>query len=476
MGAPERVSRCDGVTAYDVVVIGGGWGGYTAAARAAGHGLRTALVERDKIGGVCLHRGCIPTKVLLETAGLLALTRDSDRFGVTLPPPQLDYPRVRERMGEVVGQLYRGLQGLVKAAGVTTIAAEATFTSPSQVALSDGSSVEARNFVIATGSRPRPLPGLEPDGRTVLDSDGLLALEAPPASLAVLGSGAVGLEFASCFADYGAAVTLVEMLPRIAPLEDVEVSRQLTRSFEARGIRVLVGARAFPETLKRTDDGLRLDVERDGGRETLNAAALLVAIGRVPNTESLGLDVAGVRTERGFIPVDAAQRTNVAGIYAVGDVTGSLQLAHVAAAQGTLAADTIAAVPSPPVNFERLPRATYCRPQIASIGLSEEDARGRGLPVRTGRAHFRANGKALIGGEPDGFVKVVSNQSTGDVLGVHIIGAHATELIAEIALGQFLDMAVWELAASVHPHPTLSETLAEAAQRALGRHGVNVAG
>ena len=456
---------------FDVAVIGGGWGGYTAAVAAAGHGLRTALVERDKLGGTCLHRGCIPTKVLLQTADLLDQARRAEEFGVRLPAPELDFGRVQARKVEVVDRLYKGLQTLVKASKAAQIAGDARLEGPDRLVVRTESGEEtltARNVIVATGSKPRALPGLETDGRFILDSDQILELERLPGSLIVLGSGAVGVEFASCFADYGVAVTLVEMLPAIVPLEDKDVSTLLARTFAKRGLTVITGAKALPETLERTEGGVRLQVEESGGaRRQLDAEALVVAIGRAPVTEGLGLDRAGVNLERGFVMVDESMRTNVPTVYAVGDVRApGLQLAHVAAAEGQHAADVIAGAATVPVNFARLPRATYCRPQIASIGWTEAEAKEQGRQVKTGRAHLRVNGKALIEGEPEGFVKLVADADRGDVLGVHIIGAGASELIAEVALGQLLDAAVWELARAVHPHPTLSEAIGEAAAAA----------
>lgn len=452
---------------FDVVVIGGGWGGYTAAVRAAGHGFKTALVERDKVGGTCLHRGCIPTKVLIQTADLLASARHAAEFGVRLPAPELDYERVRARKDEVVGQLYKGLQTLIRTSRVTSIAGSARLTGPNSIAVDGadgGQTLAAKQIIIASGSRPRPLPGLEPDGRMILDSDSALELDHVPGSIIVLGSGAVGVEFASCYADYGAAVTLVEVLPAVTPLEDTDISAGLARSLSKRGITVLTGTRALPETLERTEGGIRIQVEEgDGARRVLDAEALLVATGRAPVTDGLTLERAGVKIERGFIPVDQSMRTNVPNIYAVGDVTGGLLLAHVAAAEGMHAADWLAGVESVPVEYGRLPRATYTRPQIGSIGLTEDEAKAQGHAVKIGRAHLRVNGKALIAGETEGFVKLVADADRGDILGVHILGASASELISEVALGKLLDASVWELARTVHPHPTLSEAIGEAA-------------
>ncbi|MER3421028.1 MAG: dihydrolipoyl dehydrogenase, partial [Chloroflexota bacterium] len=414
----------------------------------------------------CLHRGCIPTKVLLQTADLLALTARAQEFGVRLPPPELDYARVRARVDEVVGRLYRGLHSLVRGNRVTLIAGHARLRAPGRVAVEGHGEVEAAHTGIATGSRPRPLPGLVFDGHFILSSDDLLTMERLPRSIVIVGAGAVGVEFTSCYADFGCQVTLVEIAPRILPLEDAEVSTALARSLAARGVRILTSTTLLPERVKAGEGGVRLAVRGPDGEA---AEAVLVAVGRQPVIDGLGLEEAGVRLERGFIAVDAEMRTSAPGIYAVGDVTGGLLLAHVAAAEGALAADHIASRPAVALDYRRLPRATYCRPQVASIGLTEEEATAQGYTVVTGRAHLRANGKALITGEPEGFVKLVADARSGDVLGVHILGAQSTEMIAEVALGQLLDVAVWEIGATVHPHPTLSEAIGEAALAAQRR-------
>jgi dihydrolipoamide dehydrogenase len=456
---------------FDVIVIGGGWGGYTAAVRARQHGLRTALVERDKLGGTCLHRGCIPTKALIETAELLSISRRGADYGLKLGEPQLDYARVLQRKGEVVAQLFRGLQQLVKSSGATLIEADARLTGPASVVARGASGQEseltAKAIILATGSRPKALPGVTADGQTILDSDQILDREQVPASLLILGAGAVGVEFASCFNDYGAAVTLVEMLPRVLPLEDADLSTALTRSLTKRGIRVETGVPAIIESISTGEGGVSLEIELAGKRERLQGEALLVAVGRDPLTRGMGIEEQGVRLERGFVVVDEQMRTSVPGVYAVGDCNGRLMLAHVAAAQGVFAADQIAGKSSPLVDFERLPRVTFCRPQVASVGLTEEQARATGRPIKTARTSLRANGKALINGEPDGFVKLVCDESNGDVLGIHMLGDGVTELIAAGSLARFLDASVEELALNVFPHPTLSEILGDAAHAAL---------
>ena len=454
---------------FDVVVIGGGWGGYTAAVRARRHGLSAALVERDKLGGTCLHRGCIPTKVLLQTAETLDLARRMDEFGVHVSEPLIDYEAVTARKSTIVERLYGGLQRLVKGSGVQLIAGTGRLEGTRRVAvIGDGSPelLDAEQVVVATGSRPKRLPGVETDGQVIIDSDQALALDHVPRSVIILGAGAVGVEFASFYRDCGAEVTLVELLPAVLPLEDADVSALLARQLAKRGIRILTNAAAALDSVRRTETGATLDVRLGDGIEHLEAACLLIAAGREPLTGDIGLAEAGVAVERGFVRVDAEMRTSADGVFAVGDVTGSLLLAHVAAAQGALAADVIAGKPGAPVDYARLPRATYCRPQVASVGYSEAEAKAAGYTVRTGRAHLRVNGKALIVGEPEGLVKVVADAEHDDLLGIHLIGPGVTEMVAEGALARFLNASLWELATTVHPHPTVSEAIGEAAEAA----------
>ncbi len=454
---------------FDVVVIGGGWGGYTAAVRARQHGLTAALVERDKLGGTCLHRGCIPTKVLLQTAENLDLARRLAEFGIQTAEPSLAYATVIARKDQVVNQLFSGLQRLVKSSGVQLFAGTGRLDGPGRVQVSAETStdaLEAANIVIATGSRPKQLPGVETDGRFIIDSDQALALDHIPRSVIVLGAGAVGTEFASFYRDTGAEVTLVEMLPAVLPLEDQDISKLLERLLDKRGIHVFTGTAAILDSIRRSDTGVELDLLTGDKTQHLEAECLLVAAGREPLTADIGLEENGVKLDRGFVVVDEQMRTGVPGVYAVGDAIGNLLLAHVAAAEGTLAADIIAGKQTVPVDYPRLPRATYCRPQVASVGLSESEARALGRQLRIGRAHLRVNAKALVLGEPDGFVKVIADADTDDLLGIHLIGAGVTELVAEGALGNFLNASLWELAYSVHPHPTLSEAIGEAAQAA----------
>jgi len=468
---------------FDVVVLGAGTGGYTAAFRAAQLGLRVALVDEDKIGGTCLHRGCIPTKALLESAAFTERVRHAADLGVVLPgEPVVDYAQMARRRDQVVKRMWTGLRSLVGKNNVTWVAGRGRLDGPRRVRVQlqgeDGTPgaggeqvLETANVILATGSRVRSLPGLVPDGTWIVTSDDVLRMDTLPASVVVVGAGAVGAEFASMYHDLGVPVTLLEYLPRIVPLEDAEVSATLEKSFTRRGIRVMTNARFDPASVAADDEGVRLTVGPEGGTaEELRAAMMLVATGRAANVEDIGLETTAVQVEKGVIVVDGYMRTAEPGVYAIGDIVGGLWLAHTAGHEGIVAAHTIAGDPDVhPMDYDTQPRATYCRPEIASIGLTEEQCRERGLSYRVGRMPFQAVAKALIGGEYEGFAKVIARDETGDLLGVHIIGPHATDLIAEASVATLLDAAAWEVGAATHPHPTLSEILGEAAMAVDGR-------
>jgi dihydrolipoamide dehydrogenase len=458
---------------YDVAVIGGGSGGYVAAIRAAQLGLRTLVVESDKVGGTCLHRGCIPTKALLQTAALLDAARHSERLGVRLGEVSLDWPAAARHRDQVVGRLHQGVQGLLRKHGVTLLAGRGRLTGRRTVgvAASGGqeAEVEAGSVILATGSRVRSLPGLDIDGRAVISSDDALVLDHVPRSTIVLGAGAVGVEFASMLRSMGAEVSLVEVADRLVPLEDEAVGPELQRAFERRGIRCLVGARLDPASVQRDDGGVSVTVTGPGGEERLEAELLLVAVGRRANVEELGLEGTAVAVEAGTVRVGPTMETDEPGVYAVGDMVGGFQLAHKAMHEGVIAAEAIAGGDPHPLLPRLVPRTTYCTPQIGSLGLGEAEARAAGHEVCAGTFPFRANGRALIWGEPDGFCKVVADATTNDVLGVHLIGHEVTELIAGPALGALLEMTPFELAHAVAPHPTLSEVLGEAALAVSGQ-------
>ncbi len=468
---------------FDLVVLGAGTGGYTAAFRAAQLGLRVALVDEDKIGGTCLHRGCIPTKALLESAAFVERVRHAKDFGLTLPgEPGIDYAAMAVRRDAVVKRLWTGLKTLIDKNKVTWVAGRGRLDGPQRVRVSqpgeDGTPgtggeriLQATDVILATGSRVKSLPGLTPDGTRIVTSDDVLRMDTLPKDIVIVGAGAVGVEFASMFHDVGVAVTLLEYLPGIVPLEDGEVSKALERSFTKRGMTVMTNARFDTASVTADKDGICLMVGPDGKEPAeLRAEQMLVATGRAANIEDIGLETTNVEVDRGIIKVNGHMRTREPHVYAIGDIVGGLWLAHTAGHEGITAAHTIAGETDVhEMDYLNQPRATYCRPEIASIGLTEEQVKAAGTEYRTGKVPFQAIAKALIGGEYEGFAKVIADKATQDTLGVHIIGPHATDLIAEASLGISLEATPWEIGAATHPHPTLSEVLGEAAMAVDGR-------
>jgi len=468
---------------FDLVVLGAGTGGYTAAFRAAQLGLRVALVDEDKIGGTCLHRGCIPTKALLESAGLVDRIRHAKEFGVGLPgDPTVNYAEMAKRRDAVVKRMWTGLKSLVTKNKVTWVQGRGRLDGPGKVRVlqagEDGTRgaggerlLETGDIILATGSRVKSLPGLVPDGTRILTSDDILLRDTLPRSIAIVGAGAVGVEFASMFHDLGTQVTVLEYLPAVVPLEDREVSQALERSFTKRGIRVMTNARFDPSAVAVEKDGVCVVVGPEGGKtEELRTEVMLVATGRAANIENIGLETTKVEIERGIVKVNGRLRTREPHVYAIGDIVGGLWLAHTAAHEGIIAAHTIAGEKDvPEIDYAKQPRATYCRPEIASIGLTEQECEAKGLPIKVGKVPFQAIAKAIIYGEYEGFAKVIGNRETNDTLGVHVIGPHATDLIAETSLGMELEATPWEIGSATHPHPTLSEVIGEAAEAVDGR-------
>lgn len=447
-------------------------GGYVAAIRAVQLGKTVAVVEKDKLGGTCLHWGCIPTKALLHTAELYHDALSSAACGVTATGVKLDWPVAVERKQKIVDQLYKGVQFLMKKNKIEVIAGTGVFETPTRVRVdgADGQrTVEATNVIIATGSYPRSLPGVEIDGRRVISSDHALLLQEIPATAVIVGAGAIGVEFASMWSDLGSDVTLVEALPRVTPLEDPEVSQVITRSFTKRGIKVLAGARLDLKSVKSSDKGVSLKYEGDEGSVELRADILLMAVGRGANVDGMGLDKTGVKVEKGWIRVDEDLRTDDPAIFAVGDVVGGYLLAHVASHEGIHAVEVICGANPEPLDYNHMPRCTYSRPQVASVGLTEEQAAEAGVAVKVGKFPFAALGRAMINDATEGFVKVVADASTGEILGTHMVGHNVTDLIAEPTLGQLLEGTAWEVGISVHAHPTLSEAVGEAALAVDGR-------
>ena len=456
---------------YDLVVIGSGPGGYSAAIRAGQYGLKTALVEKQaKLGGTCLLVGCIPTKALLHTADVWERFVNSEAEGIHAENPRLDYPKVKDRKDGIVTKHSKGVEFLLKRAKVERIAGYATLKGGGKIEVKSDSgaqTIEAKSIIIATGSEARMLPGLEPDAETILTNIEILNLTAVPKSLIIIGAGAVGVEFASIFKRFGSEVTIIEMLPRVVPVEDEDVSKELERIFRKQKIRVETGAKA--ENIKKTANGVSLTLTtKDGKQEQLTAEKLLVAVGRKPNTEKIGLENTKVEVDRGFIKVDEYMRTAEPNVYAIGDVVPSPLLAHVASKEGCLAAEHIAGRDPHPINYDRVPNCTYCEPEIGSVGLTEAKAKERGYQVKIGKFPFSALGKAMILGETEGFVKVVTDAKYDEVLGVHIIGPHATDLLAEACVAMGLEATAEELGHIMHAHPTLSEAVMEAAEAVHG--------
>ena len=472
---------------FDLVVLGAGTGGYTAAFRAAQLGLKVALVDEDKIGGTCLHRGCIPTKALLESAGFVEHVRHAKDYGLVLAESgdgkvAIDYAQMAARKDQVVKRMWTGLKTLVDKNKVTWIAGRGRFDGPNKIRVSqpgdDGTPgkggdrvLEATDVIVATGSRVKSLPGLTPDGERILTSDDVLRATSIPKDIVIVGAGAVGSEFASMYHDLGTKVTLLEYFPQIVPLEDREVSQALERSFTRRGITVMTNARFDSTKVEITKDGVCLVVGPEGKEpQELRAEQLLVAAGRATNVEDIGLETTKAEVDKGIVKVDGRMRTKEPHVYAIGDIVGGLMLAHTAAHEGIVAAHTIAGDKDiHPVDYVKQPRATYCRPEIASIGLTQQQAEERGGPIKVGKVPFQAIAKAIIGGEYEGFAKVIADKETDETLGIHLIGPHATDLIAEASVAFELEAVPWEIGGATHAHPTLSEILGEAAMAVDGR-------
>lgn len=456
---------------YDLVVIGGGPGGYSAAIRAGQYGLKTALVEKDpKLGGTCLHVGCVPTKALLHAATLWQELLGASSQGILCDNPRLDFPRVIERKNQIVAKHAKGIEFLMKKNKVDWVRGFGRLAGPGRVEVQGpgGGILETRNVVVATGSEALLLAGLAADGERILTNVEILSLAEVPKSLAIVGAGAVGVEFASIFRRLGSEVTLLEMLPRIVPLEDEEISIELRRLFKKSGIRVETGARV--EEVRRTDGGVTVRASFAGGKaESIEAEKLLVAAGRRPATGGVGLESTKVERDNGYIRVNEWMQTAEPGVYAIGDVVaGSPQLAHVAAREGLVAVGHIAGRPAAPLNARRIPNCTYTEPEIGSVGLTEAEARSQGRQVKVGKFPFLANSKATILGRHDGFVKVVADQKYGEILGVHIIGPSATELIAEAVVALESEATAETLMNATHPHPTVCEAVGEAFQAVYG--------
>ncbi len=457
---------------FDLVVIGSGPGGYVAAIRAGQLGLKTAIIEKDdKWGGTCLHVGCIPTKDLLLSADVYDYVRNAKEFGIVAKDPGVDWPGIIARKTKVVQKLAKGVEFLLKKNKVELIRGYAKLAGPGKISVTDAknavSEVTAKSIVLATGSEARMIPGLEADGKTILTNKEILNLQAVPKSMVIIGSGAVGVEFASIFQRFGSKVTILEMLPRIVPLEDEEISAELEKSLKHQGIAIQTQAKVAKVTKPANGVSVEYSV-LDGKPQTLEAEACLVAVGRAPNTANLGIEKTRIKVERGFIKTNGFMQTDEPGVYAIGDiVAASPLLAHVASMEGIVAVTHAAGKHAEPINPRQIPNCTYTEPEIASVGLTERLAREAGHKVKVGKFPYMAVSKAVILGAREGFVKVVSDEKYGEILGVHIIGPRATETIAEAVMAMRLEGTVDDIAHTIHAHPTLAEAVGEAAHAAV---------
>jgi len=459
---------------YDVIVLGAGPGGYVAAIRAAQLGLKTAVIERKYWGGVCLNVGCIPSKALLKNAEIIHTLKHRGReFGFSFDNLLVNYEVAFKRSRQVSSRLVKGVSFLMRKNKIDTFDGAGKLTGPNtiQITLNDGGAqtLSAKNIIIATGARPRQLPGIEFDGERIISYEHAILSDKLPEKFIIIGGGVIGVEFAYMWANYGVDITIVEMLPSLLPNEEPEVSDVLTKAYQKLGIKIHANSRV--EKVETTDDGVKVDI---GGGQVLAADQVMLAINFQPNVENIGLNAAGVQlTPRGAVAIDDSMRTNVPHIYAIGDVATEYRLAHIASAMGIVAAETIANHPTITLDFQMMPRATYCVPQVASFGYTEAQAKEAGYAVKVGQFPFQANGKALGLGERDGFVKIITDAKYGEILGAHMVGPDVTELLPELTLAHNQELTIEEIARNVHAHPTLSETLMEAAHDALG-HAIHI--
>lgn len=454
---------------FDIAIIGGGPGGYVAAIRASQLGFKTALIEKDRVGGICLNWGCIPTKALLKSAELFNLVKRASEFGLKVENLGFDFKKIIQRSRQVAERLTKGVEFLLRKNNVTKISGHGFVLKPGLVGVKnekDEIEIQASNIIIATGARPRELHGINIDGKVIITSKEAMLLEEPPRSMIIIGAGAIGVEFAYFYNSFGTKITLLEMMSSILPNEDKEITDILAKSFQKSGIDILTGTKVVEA--KAVDGQAQVKIQNENGEKTLKADLALVAIGVRGNSDDLGLENVGVEVENSFIKVDKkTYKTNVDGIYAIGDVIGPPLLAHVASAEGIRCVENIAGVETLPIDYYGIPNCTYCIPQVASIGLTEEKAIELGYEIKVGRFPFRANGKALALGETEGMVKVIFDAKYGELLGAHIVGPEATELIAEFGVAKTLESTAFEIAKTIHAHPTLSETLMEASADSL---------
>ena len=455
---------------YDVIVIGSGPGGYVAAIRAAQLGLKTAVVERESLGGICLNWGCIPTKALLKSAQVFEYINHAADYGIKVQEASTDFPSIIKRSRDVADGMSKGIQFLMKKNKIDVINGTGKIKKGGKVEVkaADGSVKEytAKHTILATGARSRELPNLKQDGKKVIGYRQAMVLPEQPKSMVVVGSGAIGVEFAYFYSTIGTKVTIVEFMDNIVPVEDEEISKQLLRSLKKAGIEIMT--KSTVESVDTSGNGCKVQVKTASGTQTLEADVVLSAVGITPNIENIGLEEVGVKTDKGRVVVDEFYKTNIPGVYAIGDIVAGQALAHVASAEGIICVEKIAGHHPEPLNYNNIPGCTYCSPEIASVGYTEKAAKEAGYEIKVGKFPFSASGKASAAGAKDGFVKVIFDAKYGEFLGAHMIGANVTEMIAEVVVARKLETTGMEIVKSVHPHPTMSEAIMEAAADAYG--------
>ena len=455
---------------FDTVVLGGGPGGYVSAIRAAQLGNKTAIIDQDKLGGICLNWGCIPTKALLKSAEILHYIKNSGGYGIKVPKYDIDFDQTIKRSRDISFNLSKGIEFLMKKNKIKHIVGRGMLNSESEVIVDDGKKkqkIQAKNIIIATGGRVKKFPGIEFDGINIISSKEAMVVDSPPKKLIIIGAGAIGVEFAYFFNEFGSQVHLIEMMPNILPNEDLEISKELEKLFKKTGINIHTDTKV--SNIKKLQKNVKVSLEKGKTSKIINAEKVLIATGVQGNIEEIGLENVGIKTDNDSIVINEFNQTSVRNIYAIGDVSGPPWLAHVASAQGHVAAEHASGLTTHPLDYSNVPACTYCQPQVASLGLTEKAAKDKGYKIKVGRFKFSGSGKALAIGSSEGFIKIIFDEKYGELLGCHIIGHDATELIAELTIAKALETTWQEIAITMHAHPTLSEAIMEAAQDAYGQ-------
>jgi dihydrolipoamide dehydrogenase len=454
---------------FDIIILGGGPGGYVAAIRASQLGLKTAIIEQDELGGVCLNWGCIPTKALLKSAEMIDSIKNADQYGIKISSYKIEYGKIIDRSRQISERLSKGISFLMKKNNITHIQGRGVFTAQDNIEVSKGKKItnlKSKHFIIATGGRPKNVPGVTLDGKQIISSKEAMILKKPPKDMVIIGGGAIGCEFAYFYNSCGTKITMIEMMDRILPMEDKDISKELRKQYIDSGI--AINTNTVVEKVEKLKTKVKVHVKNGSKKTVIESSVVLVAIGLTGNIEDIGLDLLSINTNNGSITIDDYGQTNISNIFAIGDVSGPPWLAHVASAQGHLAVEKIVDHNTEPIDYNNIPSCTYCQPQVASLGLTEIQAKEAGFNIKVGKFYFKSSGKALSIGKPVGFVKIIFDSKYGELLGCHIIGPQATELIQELVIAKSLE-ATWEnLAYTMHPHPTLSESIMEAALDAYG--------